>query len=77
MKKILKNYWRRGLPLQNFGGFAPLLINLRGLSLQQTDNVTYLGVNINDNLSWKPHVRDLCKKLGKKLGVLTPYRVVH
>ena len=25
MKKILKNYWRRGLPLQNFGGLAPLL----------------------------------------------------
>ena len=45
-------------------------INLRGFSLQQMDNVTYLGVNINDNLSWKPHVRDLCKKLGKKLGVL-------
>ena len=50
-------------------------INLRGFSLQQTDNVTHLGVNINDNLSWKPHVRDLCKKLGKKLGVLR--RVSH
>ena len=25
MKKMLKNYWRKGLPLQNFGGLAPLL----------------------------------------------------
>ena len=40
-------------------------INLHGFSLQQTDNVTYLGVNINDKLSWKPHVRDLCIKLEK------------
>ena len=27
LKKILKNYWRKGLPLQNFGGLAPLLIS--------------------------------------------------
>ena len=25
MKKMLKNYWRKGLPLQNFGGLVPLL----------------------------------------------------
>ena len=35
MKKMLKNYWRKGLPLQNFGGLAPLLYGNNHL---QTEN---------------------------------------
>ena len=51
-------------------------LNLDGKVLHQIDNISYLGIHINEKLCWKPHVNQLCKKLGKKLGTLSRLRHV-
>ena len=51
-------------------------LNLDGKVLHQIDNISYPGININEKLCWKPHVKQLCKKLGKKIGALSRLRNV-
>ena len=41
-------------------------LNLDGKVLHQIDNISHLGIHINEKLCWKPHVNQLFKKLGKK-----------
>ena len=33
--------------------------------IRQTNSVKYLGVLIDSNLSWKPHIHELSKKIAK------------
>ena len=33
-------------------------------------------IHINEKLCWKPHVNQLCKKLGKKIGAISRLRNV-
>ena len=42
-----------------------LKIKLRGKRLYSTENVKYLGVKIDANLSWQYHVNDLFIKLNR------------
>ena len=34
------------------------------------DSVTFLGIIINENLSWKPHIQFLCNKISKAIGII-------
>ena len=42
------------------------------LSVKPTQK--YLGVLIDSNLSWKPHIHELSKKKGKTVGILSKLR---
>ena len=44
--------------------------NFCGENLPSVDSQTYLGVNITNNLSWKKHVSETCKKSQRVLGIL-------
>jgi len=37
--------------------------SMNGVRIQQTDSIKYLGVAIDNKLSWKPQISSLCKKL--------------
>ena len=39
-----------------------------------TDNVKYLGGYLDDKLSWKTHINDLCFKLSKVSGIIFKQR---
>ena len=43
---------------------------IHGKSLTPTNNAKYLGVLINDKLSWNPHIDEVIKKSNKTLGFI-------
>jgi len=49
-------------------------ISMNGVRIQQTDSIKYLGVIIDDKLSWKPQISSLCGKLSQACGVVCKIR---
>ena len=47
---------------------TPLILG--GSVLAQVDTYKYLGVLLNNKLSWSPHVETVCSKARKDLGLL-------
>ena len=45
-----------------------------GKKLDQCHSYKYLGVYIDDNLTWKPHITHICKKVAKACGYLAKLR---
>jgi len=45
-------------------------ISMNGVRIQQTDSTKYLGVIIDNKLSWKPQISRLCGKLSQACGVV-------
>ena len=49
-------------------------IKLNGKILFPSTCIKYLGVLIDENLSWKPHIDELCKKLNRSNSMLCKLR---
>jgi len=49
-------------------------ISMNGVRIQQTDSIKYLGVIIDNKLSWKPQYSSLCWKLSQACGVVCKIR---
>jgi len=47
---------------------------MNGVRIQQTDSMKYLGVIIDNKLSWKPQISSLCGKLSQACGVVCKIR---
>jgi len=45
-------------------------ISLDGNPLQQVQAVKFLGILLDENLSWKPHIDHVCKKISKSAGII-------
>ena len=43
---------------------------IHGSTLRTVDNAKYLGVTIQSNLSWKPHINNITKRANSTLGFL-------
>ena len=50
------------------------VIKLEGNTLQPDSNVKYLGMLIDNNLSWSCHIRKLCTSLSRANGILSKLR---
>ena len=50
------------------GVFPDLIIN--GIPLERVQTFNFLGLLLNENMSWKPHIDLLSNKLAKWAGVL-------
>ena len=44
--------------------------NIRGVPLDEVTTAKYLGVTLSENLSWKPHINEICTKAGNTLSFL-------
>ena len=49
---------------------APFTLRLHNEQLEEVDQFKYLGVILNHNLSWSPHISAICTKAKKILGLL-------
>ena len=49
-------------------------VEINGETLEKCDTYKYLGVIIDKNLSWKPNVEYICKKISKASGALAKVR---
>ena len=49
-------------------------INVEGVKINQTDHSKALGLNIDENLSWKEHIHEISKKVASSIGALKRVR---
>ena len=49
-------------------------VNVEGVRLNQTDYSKALGLNIDENLSWKEHIHAVSKKVASSIGALKRVR---
>ena len=47
-----------------------LSLSFDGNLLKQEQVVKFLGVFLHENLSWKPHINYICKKISKSVGII-------
>ena len=45
-------------------------INVEGVKINQTDHSKALGLNIDENLSWKEHIHEISEKVASSIGAL-------
>ena len=50
--------------------FTALDIKLNGSSLTYKNNITYLGLILDDKLKFSTHINHVCKKVSKSIGIL-------
>ena len=53
---------------------SEIKITLNGKRLYPSTYIKYLGVLIDEHLSWKPHIDELIKKLNKSNSMLSKIR---
>ena len=51
-------------------------IDMGGNIIEQTESYKYLGVMIDEKLSWKPQIENMCSKLASVCGILSKVRYV-
>ena len=47
---------------------------MQGVRLEPSRSVKYLGVYLDDNLSWDIHIKELSKKLSRANGIISKLR---
>ena len=47
-----------------------LSVMIDGNTIERVENYTFLGTNINQHLSWKPHMLNILSKIQRNLGVV-------
>ena len=55
---------------QKLAGATDFNILIQGKEIDRVSNFCYLGVTLDENLSWKEHVGEVFKKVNKRLGLL-------
>ena len=56
-------------PLEN-----RIVLTLAGKKIFESKKVKYLGIILDDRLTWRIHINELCKKLGRTVGMLFKLR---
>ena len=55
---------------QKLAGATDFKILIQGKEIDRVSKFCYLGVTLDENLSWKEHVGEVFKKVNKRLGLL-------
>ena len=48
-----------------------LSLNMNWLSISQVENFTFLGLTINETLTWKDHIEIISNRISKTIGILS------
>ena len=49
-------------------------LNINKVNIQQVQQIKYLGVILDNKLSWQPHIQYVCSKLSKAAGIIFKLR---
>ena len=49
-------------------------LRLNGVTIYESPTIKYLGIILDSRLTWKHHINELCKKLGRALGMVYKVR---
>ena len=52
-----------------------VILKLHNTKIHESRKIKYLGLIMDDRLTWKFHINELCKKLGRSVGML--YKLRH
>ena len=60
----------QAMVLGNPKGERKVDLDICGENVEQTQTIKILGVNLDDKLNFRDHIRGVCKKVGKMVGIL-------
>jgi len=49
-------------------------VTIKGIKLEKCKSAKYLGVVVDENLDWKPHIQNLQKKIARAVGIISKLR---
>ena len=58
----------------NKRGNPKLKVNIQNMHLEDKEVVTFLGVEIDNKLLWTSHIKHICSKISKSIGILRRLR---
>ena len=56
---------------------TPLRLNINNTIIEKVDSFNYLGIILNENLTWKNHIEMVANKMAKITGVLNRLKYVY
>ena len=56
---------------------TPLRLNINNTIIEKVDSFNYLGIILNENLTWKNHIEMVANKIAKVTGVLNRLKYVY
>ena len=69
--KLLLNFSKTHTMLfSNKQGNPKLNVNINNIHLEEKEVITFLGVEIDNKLLWKSHIKLICSKISKSIGIL-------
>ena len=48
----------------------PISLEINGIQLSQVNDVKFLGIMMDDKLTWKKHIEHISKKIAKSIGIM-------
>lgn len=54
-----------------YGDFSSLSLSISGEDLERVDCYKYLGITLNQRLSWEDHVSNIASKIRKRISILS------
>ena len=75
--KLLVNLTKTHVMLFSFKRHIPKLsIKINNIELEEKNEINFLGVQIDNKLSWKAHIVHICNKVSKSIAILRLVRSV-
>ena len=69
--KLLLNFSKTHTMLfSNKQGNPKLSVHINNIHLEEKEVITFLGVEIDNKLLWKSHIKLICSKISKSIGIL-------
>ena len=77
-KKVTLNYAKTKYllikPKTNSSQLCKFTLTINGIELQKCQSAKYLGIILDENLTWEPHIQYLEKKLSQAVDIIAKMR---
>ena len=51
-------------------------LTIGGHDISRVENIQFLGVTVNEFLSWKPHISTICMKVSRSMGIISRLKFI-
>ena len=70
MNTVKTKYMIFHLPQRHISKIPELNISINNVPLEKVSEFNFLGITIDETLSWKPHITKVCNKIARSIGVI-------